>query len=236
MAKKVWGLIPAREGSKRIPHKNIKSFAGKPMIYWSIEAAKNTEKIDRVFVTTDSLRFSELAIEMGAESPFLRSEKASNDTATSEEVVVEFLQRMQDLGEDLPDCLALLQPTSPLRVAKEIDEAISDYFSKNAHSIIGVSPCRYNPQWANTLPENGSMDNFLQVDGKKRSQDLEQFYTLNGAIYLVNVQNFLREKKLYATDKIYAFKMDPIHSIDIDDELDFKIAEFLKIQQLEGKI
>ena len=126
------------------------------------------------------------------------------------------------------DYVVLLQATSPLRNHKHIDKAIQLLEEKNADAIISVRETRHNPLWSNTLDDSLSMKGFQTKDIlSKRSQDLEKYYELNGAIYICKVTKLLEEKGFFLRDNIYAFKMDRESSIDIDEKIDFKIAEAL---------
>jgi len=122
----------------------------------------------------------------------------------------------------------LLQPTSPLRNEKHIDEAIELLEKKKADAVISVCETDHSPLWSNTLPEDLNMSNFLRDEIKnKRSQDLPKFYRLNGAIYICKTDKFLEEKTFFIKNNIYAYIMDRKSSIDIDDEIDFKLAKVL---------
>ncbi|KPZ69389.1 N-acylneuraminate cytidylyltransferase [Shewanella sp. P1-14-1] len=219
---KVLAIIPARGGSKRLPRKNILPFIGKPLIAWSIEATKKSQWIDEVLVSTDDDEIAQTAEQFGAWVPELRPTELSSDTATSQSVLKYTLERF---GKGY-DIVILLQPTSPLRQVKHIDEALTLFFKKNAHSIVSVTPCEHNPLWANTLPPNGSMQDFIQTSSHIRSQDLNAFFRLNGAIYIYKTQSILQGNGLTYTSDTYAYQMENIYSIDIDNKIDFEMAEF----------
>ena len=124
--------------------------------------------------------------------------------------------------------MILLQPTSPFRTSKHIDAAVELLVKKNSSAIISVTKAINNPLWANTIPENGSMDNFIQENIKnKRSQDLPIFYELNGAIYLINSRKILEENTFFLKKGVFSYEMDRISSIDIDTNYDFLIASLI---------
>ncbi|CED70242.1 N-acylneuraminate cytidylyltransferase [Aliivibrio wodanis] len=222
---KILAIIPARGGSKRLPGKNIKVLNGKPLIQWSIESALGVDNICKVMVSTDCQEIADIALESGAEVPFLRPEALATDTSSSSDVIKHALDYYRDQGE-IFDFILLLQPTSPIRNAKHNVEAIELLKFKQADAIVSVCESEHSPLWANTLPDDLSMDLFIRDEIKNtRSQDLPSFYRLNGAIYLAHVERFYKEGSLFLSSNIYAYKMDNESSVDIDHELDFLLAE-----------
>lgn len=214
-------IIPARGGSKRLPRKNVLELAGKPLIGWTIEAGLQSCYIDRIVVTTDDEEIEEIAHRFGVETITRPSELAS-DTATTFDAVAHTLDHCEKF-----DYVVLLQPTSPLRSAYHIDKGIELLFAKEADAVISVCEMEHNPLWSNTLPENGSMGNFLRNEVKnRRSQDLKQYYRLNGAIYICKTDRLLAEKSFFLKKGIYAYVMDRENSIDIDSAADLKMAEW----------
>jgi len=124
--------------------------------------------------------------------------------------------------------IVLLQPTSPLRTERHIDESIEFLISKNADAVISVCETEYPPLWCNTLPEDLSMENFIRKEVvEKRSQDLPKYYRLNGAIYICKSDELIKQKTFFLNKNIYAYIMDRKSSIDIDDETDFLLAKTL---------
>lgn len=215
-------IIPARGGSKRLPRKNILDLQGKPLIAWSIKAAINSRYIDKVIVTSDDEEILQIAKQYGSDI-IKRPNELSSDTATSFDAIRHTIENVEHF-----DYIVLLQPTSPLRTSQHIDEAIEQLHDKNADAIISVCEMDHSPLWSNTLPKSDDMSHFLRDEVKnKRSQDLEQYYRLNGAIYISNTEKLLKEKSFMLKENIYAYKMDKRYSIDIDEEIDFKIAEVL---------
>jgi CMP-N-acetylneuraminic acid synthetase len=159
--------------------------------------------------------------------PFTRPNNISLDHSTSVEVVEHALKKLEESGYHY-EYVILLQPTSPLRTSKHIDAAVELLVKRNSSAIISVTKTISNPLWANTIPENGSMNNFLQENIKnKRSQDLPIFYELNGAIYLINSQKILEENTFFLKKGVFSYEMDRISSIDIDTSHDFLIASLI---------
>lgn len=225
--KKIIALIPARGGSKGIFRKNIRPLCGKPLIAWTIEQANKSRYLDKVIVSTDDREIARISTKYGANAPFLRPKKLATDRARLIDVVLHSLRWLKDNCETY-DLLMVLQPTSPLRLSRDIDKAIRLLFSKRGKSIISVCEViEYNPYFINTLPKDFSMEYFepKHLMGKNR-QEMPKFYKMNGAIYLA-FSNFWVAKKSYLGKKTYAYLMPKERSIDIDNEFDLKFAEFL---------
>jgi len=226
--KKTIAIIPARAGSKRLPNKNILKLNGKPLIVWTIEAAIQSKMFDEVVVSTDSEQIRDIAIKYGADVPFLRPDFLSSDTASSSDVIkhcIDYYQKEKDISFEL---LTLLQPTSPLRSKKDIIGAFEILKEKRADAVISVCEMDHSPLWANTIPEDGSLSHFIKDEVKgKRSQDLPTYYRLNGAIYICNVERFINENSLFLSTNIFSYIMDINASIDIDNEIDFRLTEAL---------
>ena len=218
---KIVAIIPARSGSKGLKDKNIKILNGKPLIAYTIEAAKESCVFDRIIVSTDSEKYAEIAIQYGAEVPFLRSSDNSKDNSTSWAVVKEVLANL----DEKYDIVALLQPTSPLRTSEDIKNAAELFFNKNAETLFSVCETTHSMFWCSTLNEDLSAKDFIKKEYQIPRQKLPKTYTLNGAIYLVKT-DLIDNLNLYG-DKGFAYIMDKSHSVDIDDEIDFSIAELI---------
>ena len=222
--KKILAIIPARSGSKGLVDKNIKKLNGKPLIAYTIEATKKSNIFDQIIVTTDSEEYATISRQYGAEVPFLRPSKLSLDNTSSMDVIIHVLDELKKQGK-VYDCFMLLQPTSPLRTKDDILNSVKMMFDKNANSIVSVCEVDHNPLWSNTLDQTLSLDEFIKEDGNIRRQELPTYYRLNGAIYLSNTNSFLENKTFYK--KSFAYIMSKQNSVDIDDELDFKLAELI---------
>lgn len=212
-------IIPARGGSKRLPRKNVLDLCGKPLIAWSIEAGMKSKYLDKVVVTSDDEEILDISKSYRAQS-IKRPNELANDTATTFDAIKHTIDNIE-----VYDYVVLLQPTSPLRDEKHIDEAIELLETKNADAIVSVCEMEHSPLWSNVLQKDGSMNNFLREEIlNKRSQDLEKYYRINGAIYICKIEKLLEEKTFFIKENIFAYKMDRKSSIDIDEEIDFKIA------------
>lgn len=221
--KKNLAIIPARSGSKGLKDKNIKLLNGKPLLAYSIEAAMNSNIFDEIHVSTDSREYADIAIKYGAHVPFLRSLESSTDKASSWDVIREVILCYKQEGKSY-DMVTLLQPTTPLRTGQDIIEAYNVYIGNEANAVVSVSEVDHSPLWCNTLPKDYSMVNFLdkKVSNLPRQQ-LDIYYRINGAIYMVNTEYFNRCESIYDS-KCFAYIMKKEHSIDIDDEFDFNVA------------
>ena len=218
-------IIPARAGSKRLPGKNIKLLAGKPLIVWTIEAAITSNLFDVILVTTDSEEIANIARAAGASVPFLRPSELSTDTSSTNEVIshaVDWIE--QNVGT--VSCVTLLQPTSPLRTADDIAQAMNMYDTKQASAIVSVCQTEHPIQFCNTLPIDLSMAGFIKTQDNKRSQELEPSWRLNGAIYIFDRKYVSNPTNLYEQNT-FAYIMKRENSIDIDQELDFILAEII---------
>lgn len=218
-------IIPARGGSKRLPGKNIKVLSGKPMIAWSIEAALNSTLFDRVLVSTDCQEISDIAEHYGAIVPCLRPAILANDTATTNDVISHMVAIVEAQWGNV-NTITLLQPTSPLRTASNIVEAHALYEKMEAMSVISVCEMEHPVQLCNKLPADHSMSGFVQEKYNVRSQELESYYRINGAIYIFD-RTFVGSLTGIYGDKSYAYIMKQDDSIDIDSMLDFDIAEII---------
>ena len=213
-------IIPARGGSKRLPRKNVLDLNSKPLIAYSIEAGLKSKYIDKVIVTSDDAEILSIAKYYGV-LLINRPAELSNDTATTFDAIKHTIENVEKY-----DYVILLQATSPLRNEKHIDEAIELLESKHSSAVVSVCEMDHSPLWSNILDDSLSMKSFLREGVlNKRSQDLEKYYRLNGAIYICKVEKLLEEKSFFLKDNIFAFKMDRQNSIDIDEEVDFQMAK-----------
>lgn len=219
-------IIPARGGSKRLPGKNIKLLGGKPLIAWTIEAAIKSNVFDHIFVSTDSEEIASVSRDYGAKVPFLRPAELSSDTATTNDVVTHLISWFEKEYSQEVSNIAILQPTSPFRNAEHIIEAFEEMKTKHAKAIVSVCELEHPIQFCNKLGLDGSMDRFIKKENNKRTQDLEPYYRLNGAIYFLSREYVNRLSELYS-EGTYSYIMGLKSSIDIDTKDDFDLAEHL---------
>lgn len=213
-------LIPARGGSKGIPGKNIKNLNGKPLIYYTLDAIKDIVPIDNICVSTDDKEIREKVEEYGIKVPFIRPAELATDRSTSIEVIEHALSFYKKEGKKFKG-LVLLQPTSPLRNSEHIKEALN-LFSESIDLVVSVKITSANPYYV-LFEENPA--GFLELSKKgnfSRRQDCPKVYERNGAIYIYNLS---RAYETHERQKKYI--MDEISSIDIDDEFDWLLAEYI---------
>lgn len=215
-------IIPARKGSQRLPGKNTKPLAGKPLISWSIDAAKESQYLDQIIVTSDCPTALDIARQSGVVA-LQRPEALSCSHTKASDVIVHALKTL----DPSYDFFVYLQPTSPLRTVDDIDDSIAQLISTSANSIVSVSKSEHSPLWCNTLPEDNSMSKFISEAAENaRSQDLPDYFRINGAIYICQIARYLREKSFFS-ESTYAYRMPVERSIDIDESYDFICAQAL---------
>lgn len=224
---KVLGVITARGGSKRIPRKNVKELCGKPLIYYTIKAALESKLLNKVILSSDGDEIINIAKEMGIEVPFKRPiELAKDDTLTIDVIIhaVDFVEKNQGF---FPDIVVILEPTSPLRTAEDIDNALRIHLETNADSVVGVSKTdHWHPLRAKKIIDGILYDYCMEEKEGVRRQDLPPAYFRNGAFYSVKRDVLMNEHKLYG--KVTCpYIMPPERSIDINENMDFKLAEIL---------
>jgi len=226
------GIIPARGGSKRIPSKNIRSLAGKPLLTWTIEATLQSRFLDAAVVSTDDAEIAEIAAEAGLPVPFMRPAELATDTATTFSVIRHALTEWEKHFEAQVDYVVVLQPTSPLRTAEHIDQAVALTLERGAQGIASVCPVEHPPEWMNVLPPDDSLKGFLPSEAMgMRSQDFPQRYRLNGAVIIIAAEAVRAGVDFWELEKTFAYRMDAIDSVDIDSELDFLLAETILRQR-----
>ena len=224
-------IIPARSGSKGLPNKNILLLGDKPLIAYSIEAAINSKEFEKVIVTTDSLEYKDIAEKYGAEV-IMRSEKLSNDTATSFMVIEDVLNKL-----NIPcDCFMLLQPTSPFRNENHIKESI-ELFEQNSDKfnfLVSMEEAHKTANLIKVIEEDMSLKHY-DMDFSNYTRQKYKEYAPNGAIFLAKIDNYLKQKHFFSKDSM-AYIMNREDSIDIDNKLDFEIAISILIKRNKKKI
>lgn len=217
-------IIPARSGSKGLPDKNIIDLNGKPLMFYTIHAAIESNCFEEIMVSTDCKRYAEIAKKYGAKVPFFRSKTTSGDTSSSWDVVREVLKNYEQIGRTF-DYIALLQPTSPLRMAEDIIRVFEMLKSEEIRSIVSVTEVDHPVQWCFTMPENHSMKTMANSPyNYTRRQELEKYYHENGAIYVVDAKKIEIPQYNFYDDQCYGYVMPRERSVDIDKEIDLLIT------------
>lgn len=228
--KRILAIIPARSGSKGLRHKNIKLLNDKPLIAYTIEAAIESDIFTDIVVSTDSEEYASISKRYGASIPFLRPDELASDIASSADMIVYTIQRLKELGK-VYDYFVLLQPTSPLRKASDIKNAVDLLIENKLDSVVSVCEAEHSLSIYNTLGDSLSLEGFINKNSATRRQDDKKYYRINGSIYISNVEKYLSERDFYGK-KSKAYIMSRESSIDIDTELDFRIAEYIMTQDL----
>lgn len=227
-------IITARGGSKRIPKKNIKDFCGKPVIAYSIEAALKSGLFDEVMVSTDSEEIAEIARRYGADVPFMRSEKTSNDWASTLDVLKEVVEKYSELGKSF-DMLCCIYPTAPFITAEKLKEAKNMMEQAEADSLLPVVRFSFPPQ-RGVVINNGRVDYKYPEFRSSRSQDLEPLYHDCGQFYFCKMDAFLKYNRMITPNTV-PMEMPEAEVQDIDNLTDWKLAELkysLYLQEKEG--
>ena len=216
----VLAIIPARGGSKRLLRKNILKLAGKPLIAWSIEAAQGSKYINKCIVSTDDKEIAEVAKKNGCEVPFIRPPELATDDASSNDVIEHAINNL----EEQYDIVMILQPTSPLRKAEDIDHALEFMRENNVPTVVSVCKANKPLNWHFIVKVDGTLKPILQNKIISNRQECESTYIPNGALYIAKTDYFTSKKTFY-TDSTLAYIMPHERSVDIDNRMDFFTAE-----------
>jgi CMP-N,N'-diacetyllegionaminic acid synthase len=225
-AARLLAVIPARGGSKRLPRKNVLPLGGRPLIAWTIAAARDSGVLDDILVSTDDAEIAGVAREAGALVPWLRPAELATDTATSVDVLRHALA-WHESQHGAVAAVVLLQPTSPFRRAASIRDAVARFRERPGHAVVSVSPASQHPAWCFEL-SGDTMQPFLGWDGlQRRSQDLQPAFVLNGAIYVVPAATLRSGAPLLGPGMRPFVMADPRETLDIDTADDWQAAQAL---------
>ena len=217
-------IIPARGGSKGIPRKNIKKMAGNPLIYYTINEAKKAKYLTRIVVSTEDKKIAKISKKYGVDI-IHRPKKLANDKTPSELVcqhVIKYLKNKEDFETDV---VVVLQPTSPLRKAKDINSAIKKFLKSDCSSVVSITKAQHSPYWMYKIGKS-KMKKILTDKKITRRQDSPIIYQLNGAIYVTKKETIMKENTLIGKN-MFGYIMPYERSIDIDSQIDFDVAELL---------
>lgn len=232
-------IIPARGGSKRIPRKNTLKICGKPLITWSIEAAKKSKLIDRVIVSTDDQEIASIAKRYGAEVPFIRPKELAGDTVGMEPVLIHAIEWLKENEGYQTDIVLLLQSTNPLKFPKDLDLAIKILLDKKVDSVVSVNHAlgNNNPHWILKRNSNNQITLFTGQNLKEmvvRSQDLTPCYSRNDVVYAFRPKNLYEKPSNLYGGKIELMIMEEIFYADINTQEDWYIVAD-KLKRLHKK-
>ncbi|WP_046216413.1 acylneuraminate cytidylyltransferase family protein [Paenibacillus wulumuqiensis] len=219
-------IIPARGGSKGLPGKNVAMLGGKPMIQHTIEAALNSECVAEVVVSTDSTKIAEVSLHAGAAVPFIRPAELATDEAKSIDVLIHAVHYYEQEQQRSFEYIMLLQPTSPLRTTKDIEQAFSIFQNHQADSLQSVTSSHTHPYLLRTFTNEQLKPYLKEESSHLRRQELQDIYVLNGAIYIMN-RSLLMDRYRIVGEHNCGYVMPKERSIDIDNELDLKFAQLI---------
>lgn len=224
-------LITARGGSKGIPGKNIRKIAGIPLVGFKAIAALQSKFCSRLVISTDSPEIRDVAIQYGAEAPFLRPAELATDTASSVDVIWHAVQWLEQEAREHYDAVMLLEPSSPFTRPDDFNSAVAIMQQRDADVVVGMKKTEVNSVFVGPLEADGRIDRIVsaicELD-KLQRQGLEPEYTMNGALYLFGWEFFKKHRAIYHSDgAVYGYLMDPHHSIEIDEMIDLHWAEYL---------
>ena len=221
-------IIPARGGSKGIPRKNIAILNGKPLIYYTIEAAKKSEYLTDVVVSTEDVEIAKISRDLGALVPFIRPSNLATDEAESAPVIEHALKFMEDKRGFEYDAILMLQPTSPLRTNEHIDKSIKLFVSQDCDSLVSIVPVGGNHPLRMKTLTGDRLSNYVNQGywNMKPRQSLPEVFIRNGSIYLIKRDAFMHSKQLIGKSCL-GFLMDEFESVNIDSPIDFKIADLI---------
>lgn len=230
--KRVVCIIPARGGSKGLPGKNIKMFLGKPLIAWSIKQAKGSGLIDRIIVSTDDKKIAYISKRCGAEVPFIRPKFLAQDKSSTIDVLLHAVEWLKDDAYPF-DILVLLHTTAPLRSVQDINNCIKLLVNQKADNVFSVTEAHRNPYFNMVEVVRGKVK--LAKEGRFSSrQQAPKVYDMNSSIY-VWWRDILKKKKMIFLRNNKVYIMPKARSIDIDDYMDFKIAEIMMAEVNKNK-
>ena len=217
-------IIPARGGSKGIPHKNIKELGGKPLICYAIDVARTVVDDVDICVTTDDQDIIDVVEHYGLKVPFVRPTYLASDTVGTYEVLLHAFKHYENQGR-IYDAIILLQPTSPFRRMEDVVGAMN-LFTPDIDMVVSVKEAVANPYY-NCFEETDGYLHLSKGDGRYvRRQDVPKAWEYNGAVYVINPQS-LKDSRLSEFKKIRKYEMDTLHSVDLDSPLDWKFAELI---------
>lgn len=221
-------IIPARGGSKGVPGKNIKELNKKPLIAYTIEAAKRSKEISRVIVNTDDIEIAKIARQYGAEIPFMRPSYLATDTAAAPDVYIHTIEYLMEEEKTPINKFVVLLPTAPFRTHKHIDEAIELFRKEKAETLVSMKEADIPISWYFKTDCRNRVRNIdlCRSEAMLNRQMAERFYIPNGAIYILDYE-LLKQKRTYYSENTVAYMMNQEDSVDIDSIIDFKLAEIL---------
>lgn len=225
--KRFLGLVPARGGSVGLPRKHLLDLGGRPVMSWTALAARGSQLLDRVILSTDDAEIAEVGRQLGIDVPFMRPRRL----ATAEIVMGAVVEHAVTTLDEQWDGVVLLQPTSPLRTAGDIDAAIRIFVDSGAPTCVSVTPTHQHPAWTYRLDDEDCMTPFIEQGHVGRRQELDPAYVLNGAVYVLSANRSFRESLVVPGTRAYVMPAE--RSVDLDTEHDLRVLRAL-VEDLPG--
>jgi N-acylneuraminate cytidylyltransferase/CMP-N,N'-diacetyllegionaminic acid synthase len=224
MSAGVLAIIPARGGSKRVPRKNVRVLGDKPLIAWTIDAARRSGVCDTIAVSTDDPEIARAAADAGVSVPHLRPEHLARDETPSIDVIEHEIRAHRARGTSVSTVI-LLQPTSPFRRASTIREALSRFLLHDRRSVISVSPLTDHPTWCRAVDADETLRSQVEGTAIAVADWIPSVHVLNGLIYVADADALLARRSLYTDPSVALVVSDRVEAIDIDTPLDWSFAE-----------
>lgn len=231
--KKFLAVVPARSGSKGIPNKNIIKVKGKPLIDYTISEALKSKYLDKIIVSTDSEHIKEIALNCGAEVPFLRPIELASDKSKTIDAIIYTLKELEKEAL-IFDYLVLLQPTQPLRKSFHIDEAIELIIKKNQESLVSISKVKEHPILIRSLTKEGTVKKLLDLNSSVPRQEFPDYYKVDGIIYINKISSITPQTSM--NDNTLAYIIERKYALDIDEPLDLDIFKLILENNLKEPI
>jgi len=230
MNKKVLGVIPARGGSKGLPNKNLVDIHGKPMLYYTIKESLESN-LDRVILSSENEEIIKVGRECGADIPFIRPKKLSEDTAHTQDVIYHSVKWLEKNENYIPDSIMTLQPTSPLRKSQHINESIDKFYKENTNSLISIkkSPAK-PPWWLLKKNKNNLIELFLKDFKNPFNLERQQFkktYSPDGSIFITKKDFLCKNISLFDFNKCSYYEIEDKYTVDVDNYLDLMLVKIL---------
>lgn len=225
---KFLAIIPARKGSKGIKNKNFKLFNGKPLIYWTLKAAKKSKYLDKVIVSTDSKKIQKFCLSNNVLSPFIRPKKISHGKAKAHDVIIHAIKFLKNKLNYTPDAIVYLQPTSPLRETIDINNCCAMYKKYNPDSLVSIVKLHhnFNPEEVYRVKKSNKLIKFKKKKSIPLRQTKKNYYGKNGAA--ISITNIKKINKFVDGGNLIGYEMNKLKSIDIDELDDFNLAEVIQ--------
>jgi CMP-N,N'-diacetyllegionaminic acid synthase len=235
---KVLAIIPARGGSKGIPKKNIANLNGKPLICYTIDAAKKSKTIDRIFLSSNDDEIINVSKKNDLYSLYIRPNELSNDTALTTEAIFHAVDWLKSTESYNPDIIMILQPTSPLRTPEDIDNAVEQFIESSKNCLVSVNEMVEHPYECVKNIETESWGYLEEQDtmATRRQDYNDKFYYINGAIYITTVDFFNKERVFIKENSTSFYIMPPERSVDIDNYSDLEKVEYYLQKNLVGSL